>query len=183
MNYADIKQYDVANGTGIRVSLFVSGCTHRCKGCFNKEAWDFDYGKPFTEDNIKDILKYLEPDYYSGLTLLGGEPFEHSNQQGILPLLRAFRERYPREKYDEHHKNIWAFSGYTFESDILEKMCNEWPETSEMLSYIDVLVDGEFHEDEKSLKLLFKGSANQRTILVQESLESGTTVLWTPSEE
>ena len=182
MNYADIKSYDVANGTGIRVSLFVSGCTHRCKGCHNAEAWDFDYGKPFTEESIDYIMKELEPDYYSGLTLLGGEPFEHSNQIGILPLLRRFREVYPREKYDVHHKNVWCFSGYTFEDDILNDMCVKWDETREMLSYIDILVDGEFHEDEKNLKLFFKGSANQKTILVPESLERGETILWTPPE-
>ncbi len=177
MNYADIKQYDIANGTGIRVSVFVSGCTHGCKGCFNKEAWDFEYGKPFTDDTVEFVMKCLEPDYYSGLTLLGGEPFEHSNQIGLLPLLRRFRKKYPREKYEEHHRNVWAFSGYTFETDILGDMCSKWPETKEMLSYIDILVDGEFHEDEKSLKLIFKGSANQRTIRVPESLESGKTIL------
>lgn len=180
MNYADIKKYDIANGTGIRVTLFVSGCTHHCKGCFNQETWDFNYGKPFTEDNIDEIMGYLEPDYCAGLTLLGGEPFERSNQQGILPLLRRFREKYPRDRYEEHHRNVWAFSGYTFESDILGRMYKEWPETSEMLSYIDVLVDGEFHEDEKDLRLIFKGSSNQRTILVPESLESGETKLWIP---
>lgn len=180
MNYADIKKYDIANGTGIRVTLFVSGCTHHCKGCFNKETWDFQYGRPFTEDTIDEIMGYLEPGYCSGLTLLGGEPFEHGNQQGILPLLRRFREKYPREKHDVHHRDVWAFSGYTFESDILDRMCKKWPETPEMLSYIDVLVDGEFHEEEKNLKLIFKGSSNQRTILVPESLESGEVKLWTP---
>lgn len=182
MNYADIKQYDIANGTGIRVSLFVSGCTHHCKNCFNKETWDFNYGKQFTDNTINDIMTYLEPDYCSGLTLLGGEPFEWINQQGLLPLLRRFREKYPKEQYNEHHHDIWAFSGYTFERDILDVMCQEHEETKEMLSYIDILVDGEFHEDEKSLKLHFKGSANQKTILVTESLNSGKTVLWTPPE-
>ncbi|MCI8308344.1 MAG: anaerobic ribonucleoside-triphosphate reductase activating protein [Lachnospiraceae bacterium] len=180
MNYADIKQYDVANGLGIRVSLFVSGCTHACKGCFNEVAWDFNYGSEFTEKNIDDIMTYLEPEYVSGLTLLGGEPFEYSNQEGILPLLRRFREKYPMEDYDVHGKNIWAYSGYLFDRDIVGTMCKESDMTREIISYIDILVDGEFHEDEKNLKLHFKGSENQRTILVQESLEKGAIVLWTP---
>lgn len=180
MNYADIKKVDVANGTGVRVSVFVSGCTHGCKGCFNEEAWDFNYGKPFTEETIDQIMAYLEPDYISGITLLGGEPFEHSNQQGLLPLLRRFREKYPIEDYDKHHKNVWAFSGYLFDRDIVDDMCSKWDETREMLSYIDILVDGEFLEEEKSLKLIFKGSANQRTIMVQESLAKKEIVLWQP---
>lgn len=180
MNYADIKKVDVANGTGVRVSVFVSGCTHGCKGCFNEEAWDFNYGKPFTEETIDQIMAYLEPDYISGITLLGGEPFEHPNQQGLLPLLRRFREKYPREDYDKHHKNVWAFSGYLFDRDIVDDMCSKWDETREMLSYIDILVDGEFLEEEKSLKLIFKGSANQRTIMVQESLAKKEIVLWQP---
>lgn len=178
MNYADIKQYDVANGTGVRVSLFVSGCTHACKGCFNEVAWDFNYGNEFTEKEIDDIMSYLEPDYVAGLTLLGGEPFEYTNQQGILPLLRRFREKYPREEYDKHKKNIWAFSGYLFDEEILGKMYEEWEETREIISYIDILVDGEFHEDEKNLKLHFRGSENQRIIMVQESIEKGEIVFW-----
>ena len=137
MNYADIKQYDISNGPGVRISLFVSGCTHRCKNCFNEEAWDFNYGKPFTGENIDQILEYLAPDYIWGLTLLGGEPFERSNQQGLLPLLRKVRERYP-------NKTIWCFSGYLFDRDIMGRMAGDWPETKELLSYIDVLVDGEF---------------------------------------
>ena len=181
MNYADIKQYDVANGTGIRVSLFVSGCTHACKGCFNEVAWDFNYGNEFTDKKINDIMEYLEPDYVAGLSLLGGEPFEYSNQKGILPLLRRFREKYPREEYSKHKKNIWAYTGYLFDRDILEKMCGEWEETKEIISYIDILVDGEFHENEKNLKLAFRGSENQRIILVPESLEKGEVVLWTPT--
>ena len=112
MNYADIKQYDISNGPGVRISLFVSGCTHRCKNCFNEEAWDFNYGKPFTGENMDQILEYLAPDYIWGLTLLGGEPFERSNQQGLLPLLRKVRERYP-------NKTIWCFSGYLFDRDIM----------------------------------------------------------------
>ena len=174
MNYADIKQFDVANGLGIRVSIFVSGCTHHCKSCFNEIAWDFNYGTPFTENEIDKIIDYLKPSYVSGLTVLGGEPFEHSNQQGLLPLLRKVKECYPQ-------KDIWCFTGYTFDNDILNKMCNEWEETNEMLSYIDVLVDGKFVEELKDLNLRFKGSSNQRTILVKESLASGEIILWDSS--
>lgn len=174
MNYADIKQYDVANGPGIRVSLFVSGCTHHCKECFNPETWDFNYGKPFTGETLNQIIEYMAPDYVKGLTLLGGEPFEHVNQQGLLPLVKAVRETYPA-------KNIWCFSGYDFEKDILGRMVLEWKETKELLSYIDVLVDGEFMIDKKDLGLAFKGSSNQRTILVKESLKSGRLCLWNPA--
>ena len=165
MNYADIKQYDVANGPGVRVSVFVSGCTHHCKECFNPETWDFQYGKPFTEETAALVLEYLEPEYIKGLTLLGGEPFEHVNQQGLLPLVRAVRQRYPQ-------KDIWCFTGYDFDKDILGRMVLEWEETREFLSFIDVLVDGEFMIDKKDLGLAFKGSSNQRTILVQESLKN-----------
>lgn len=176
MNYADIKQYDIANGPGVRVSIFVSGCTHHCKNCFNQETWDFNYGKPFTEKEMDLIIEYLKPSYVRGLTLLGGEPFEHSNQKGLLPLLEKVKRIYPE-------KTIWAFSGYLFDRDICGRMCKEWTETSKMLSYIDVLVDGEFQEDLKSMNLRFKGSSNQRTIKVQESLESGQIVLWDPENE
>jgi len=171
MNYADIKQFDVANGLGIRVSIFVSGCTHHCKSCFNEVAWDFNYGDPFTEDDIDRIIDYLKPSYVSGLAILGGEPFEHRNQQGLLPLLRKVKNIYPQ-------KDIWCFTGYTFDQDILNRMCKEWDETSEMVSYIDVLVDGKFVEELKDLNLRFKGSSNQRTILVKESLETGQIQLW-----
>lgn len=175
MNYADIKQYDIANGPGVRVSLFVSGCTRHCKGCFNKETWDFNFGKPFTGETIEMILNFLAPDYVRGLTVLGGEPFEHSNQIGLLPLLRRVREVYP-------HKDIWCFSGYLFDEDILGRMCREWEETKEMLSYLDILVDGRFLEELKNANLWFKGSANQRTIMVQESLKKDRIVLWKPPE-
>lgn len=174
MNYADIKQYDVANGPGIRVSLFVSGCTHHCKECFNPETWDFGYGQPFTQETIDLILEYLKPEHIKGLTLLGGEPFEHVNQQGLLPLVRAVRKTYPK-------KSIWCFTGYDFEKDVLGRMVSEWKETKELLSYLDVLVDGEFMIDKKDLGLVFKGSSNQRTIMVQESLETGRICLWHPT--
>ena len=179
MNYADIKRYDVANGPGVRISLFVSGCTHQCKNCFNEEAWDFQYGAPFTQAEEDRIMEYLKPAHIAGLTLLGGEPFEYCNQQGILPLLRRVRETYPE-------KNIWAFSGYLFDEEIVGDMCQKWPETKEILSYIDVLVDGRFVEELKNVNLRFKGSANQRTIMVQESLkaleEGKELVLWEPEE-
>ena len=175
MNYADIKRYDVANGPGVRVSVFVSGCTHRCPGCFNEEAWDFNFGKPFTQETIDYIIDLLKPDFYKGITFLGGEPLEHVNQQGLLPLARKIREVYPE-------KSIWCFTGYDFEKDVLGRMINEWPETKELLSYIDVLVDGEFIEAQKDLSLVFKGSSNQRHILVQESMKSGSLVLWEKPE-
>ena len=175
MNYADIKHCDVANGPGVRVSLFVSGCTHHCKECFNPETWDFDYGRLFTPETEEKILEYLKPDYIKGLTLLGGEPMEHSNQQGLLPLLRHIRKIYP-------DKTIWCFTGYDFQKDILEKMLPEWEETEEFLSYIDVLVDGEFQIENKDLGLVFKGSSNQRTILVQDSMKKGEICLWDPEQ-
>lgn len=175
MNYAEIKKCDVANGPGVRVSLFVSGCTHHCKECFNKETWDFDYGKPFTQETVNEILDLLSPDYIKGITLLGGEPMERVNQQGLLPLLRQIREKLP-------HKTVWCFTGYDYEKDILQRMIPEWQETREFLSYLDVLVDGEFKIEQKDLGLIFKGSANQRTIMVQESLKEGHIVYWNPEK-
>ncbi len=174
MNYADIKQYDIANGTGVRVSLFVSGCTHHCKNCFNQEAWDFHYGKEFTQHTIEQILSYLAPSYVAGLSILGGEPFEHINQLGLLPLLRQVKKMYPQ-------KTIWCWSGYLFE-EITKDMCQKWLETKELLSYLTVLVDGEFIEEQKNANLIFRGSANQRSILVQESLRANSIVLWMPPD-
>ena len=173
MNYAEIKTCDVANGPGVRVSLFVSGCTHHCEGCFNKEAWDFDFGKPFTDEVIDDIIEYMKPDYIKGITLLGGEPLEQTNQQGLLPLIRKIDQIYPE-------KDIWCFTGYDFEKDVIGRMMEEWDETKEFMSYIDVLVDGEFMIDKKDLNLVFKGSSNQRTIMVQESLAEGRIIYWQP---
>ena len=171
MYYADIKKADVANGVGVRVSVFVSGCTHHCKNCFNEQAWDFHYGKEFTEKEIEKVVNLMDHSYVSGLTLLGGEPFEHVNQQGLLPLVKKVKEKFP-------NKNIWCYSGYTFEKDIIERMCKEWKETPELLSYIDVLVDGEFQEDKKDIKLKFRGSSNQRIIDVKKSLKNNKTVLF-----
>ena len=171
MNYAAIKKVDIANGTGVRVSLFVSGCTHRCEGCFNAEAWDFNYGKPFTEETVAEIMTALKPSHIAGLTLLGGEPLEPCNQRELIKLLREFKAQYPQ-------KNIWCFSGYTFETDILAKDGKAHCEvTDELVSMLDILVDGRFELDKKNLLLKFRGSENQRIIEVQESLRSGETVL------
>ena len=170
MNYADIKRVDVANGTGVRVSLFVSGCNHHCKECFNPETWDFNYGKEFDENAQNEILEYLDNSYITGLTLLGGEPLEYKNQIGLLPFIRKVKEKYP-------NKNIWCYTGFTFESDVLEKMCKNWEETKELISYIDVLVDGKFMIDLKDAGLKFRGSRNQRIIDVKKSLEKNETIL------
>lgn len=171
MNYANIKDCDIANGPGVRVTLFVSGCTHHCKGCFNREAWDFDYGEPFTQDTIDRILEMLKPSYVKGMTLLGGEPFEPQNQGPIVELLRQIKAIYPQ-------KSIWAFSGYLFDRDILSGKLGDWEITKEYLSYLDVLVDGPFVEAKKDLMLRFRGSSNQRLINVPESLAAGKVVEW-----
>lgn len=171
MNYGEIKKTDIANGPGVRVSLFVSGCTHHCKGCFNPETWSFAYGKPFTRETAAEIIEALKPAYISGLTLLGGEPMEPQNQEVLLHLVRQVKEAYPQ-------KSIWCYTGYTFETDILQSMCQEQPVTRELLAYIDVLVDGAFIEAQKNISLQFRGSENQRIIDVQASLAGGTTVFW-----
>ena len=171
MNYATIKPRDIANGPGVRVSLFVSGCTHRCPGCFNEEAWDFDYGQPFDQSTIDEILELLQPDYVQGLTLLGGEPFDPRNQPAIVELLRKIKAKYP-------HKSIWAFSGYLFDRDILPGRLGDPTITQEYLRYLDVLVDGPFIQSRKNLTLRFRGSDNQRLIDVPESLSRGEVVLW-----
>jgi len=171
MNYATIKNCDIANGPGVRVSLFVSGCTHRCPGCFNEVAWDFDYGTPFTQQTIDSILEMLKPAYVKGLTLLGGEPFEPRNQGPIVELLRQVKAKYPE-------KSIWAFSGYLFDKDILAWKLGPRETTEEYLSYLDVLVDGPFVQAKKNLSLRFRGSENQRLIDVKESLRTGVIVMW-----
>ncbi len=171
MHYAEIKTCDIANGPGIRVTLFVSGCTHRCQNCFNEETWDFHYGKPFTAETENELINALRPAYVKGLTLLGGEPLEYSNQQGLLPFVRRVRKELPE-------KDIWCYTGYTFETDVLGRMCAEREETKELLSCFDVLVDGEFVQELKEMGLRFRGSSNQRIISVQESLREGKTVLW-----
>ena len=171
MKYATIKKIDVANGPGIRVSLFVSGCTHHCKGCFNPETWNFNYGEDFTEEVEQRILEYMKPDYIKGLSLLGGEPFEPENQKAILPFLRKVKAMYPQ-------KTIWCYSGYDFEKDMLTGNLGLWEITEEILRYIDVLVDGEFILELKNPNLRFRGSENQRVIDVAASLHEDNVVLW-----
>ena len=171
MNYATIKNNDIANGPGVHVSLFVFGCTHQCPGCFNEEAWDFDYGTPFTQDTIDSILEMLEPPHIKGLTLLGGEPFEPQNQPEILKLLRQLKTKY-------HNKTVWAFSGYLFDKDILSGRLGPWEITKEYLQYVDVLVDGPFVISQKDMSLRFRGSSNQRLIDVQASLKENKVILW-----
>ncbi len=167
MNFAAIKNCDIANGPGVRVSLFVSGCTHRCPGCFNEVAWDFGYGQPFTQDTIDCILDLLRPSYIRGLTLLGGEPFEPQNQGAVVELLRQVKQKYPE-------KSIWAFSGYLY-GDIVSGRLGD---TREYLGYLDVLVDGPFVQAKKNLSLRFRGSENQRLIDVKRTREAGEVVLW-----
>lgn len=175
MKYATIKEIDVANGPGIRVSLFVSGCTHHCKGCFNPETWNFNYGDDFTPEVEDRILEAMKPAYIKGFSLLGGEPFEPQNQEALLPFLRRVKAAYP-------DKTIWCYSGYDFEKDMLTGNLGPWEITHEMLTLIDVLVDGEFVLEKKNPNLRFRGSENQRVIRVADSLNSDTVVLWDDKE-
>lgn len=171
MNYAEIKPVDIANGEGVRVSLFVSGCTRQCKNCFNKIAWDFSYGKPFDEEVQERLLQMLAPDYIAGLTLLGGDPFEPSNQRALLPFVKKVRARFP-------NKNIWCYTGYTFLAGALEEEWANCEVTRELISLIDILVDGRFVEELKDIRLKFRGSSNQRVIDVKKTLSSGNIVLY-----
>lgn len=161
MYYGNIKKYDIADGPGVRVSLFVSGCRHHCKGCFNSETWDFNFGQPYTQETEQEILEALKPPYITGFTLLGGEPFEPENQVELVKLLRKIREVYPK-------LNIWCYSGYLYDVDMIEGGRVYTDVTKEMLSYIDTLVDGPFIEAEKDLRLKFRGSRNQRIINLHE---------------
>ena len=160
MNYAAIKTHDVANGPGVRVSLFVSGCTHYCKGCFNQEAWDFDYGQPFDAAAEEEILNALKPAYIKGFSLLGGEPFEPANQKALLPFMQRLRAMYP-------DKTVWCYTGYDLEKDLLTGR---------------LLVDGEFVEAKKDPNLRFRGSSNQRVIRLQETLKEDKIILWDDNE-
>lgn len=169
MNYATIKPTDVANGPGVRVTLFVSGCTHHCKGCFNSEAWDFGYGQEFTEETQKELLRLLSPDYIVGLTLLGGEPMEPANQTGLLPFIKKVKKQFPL-------KTIWCFTGYDFEQDILGEMFPASEVTRELLPLLDVMVDGKFIEEKKNLRLKFRGSENQRILDMKKSLATKAAV-------
>ena len=170
MNYAKIKQYDIANGPGVRVSLFVSGCTHHCNGCFNPETWNFDYGSPFDKASEQVIFDALSKPYIEGLTILGGEPFEPENSKVVNELVKKSRVIFPE-------KTIWCFSGYTFE-ELLEDAMNGGKTTFELLQNLDVLVDGEFVQDLKNLMLKFRGSSNQRLIDIPASLLHKEVVLW-----
>ena len=168
MNYSAIKNYDIANGLGVRVTLFVSGCTHHCEGCFNEETWSFSSGKPFTKETEDEIIKLLSPDYIKGLTLLGGEPMEKVNQAALYPFVKRVKEAYP-------DKNIWCYSGYTL--DEITKGRAHTDVTDALLGFIDVLVDGEFKKELYSIALKFRGSSNQRVIDLKETLKQGKTVL------
>ena len=176
MNYAAIKNCDIANGPGVRVSLFVSGCRHHCKDCFNPETWEFSYGEPFDEAAIDKILAMLTPAYIRGITYLGGEPFEPENQKTLVGLLRKVRESYPE-------KNIWCYTGYLYDEQLLNNSRARCEYTDEMLSMIDVLVDGEFVEALKDIRLVFRGSSNQRVIDVKKSLGQNEIVMWQPKVE
>ncbi len=170
MNYAVIKKNDIANGPGIRISLFVSGCRHHCRNCFNREAWDFSYGQPFTEAVMEEILEDLAPAYVAGLSFLGGEPFEPENQAGLLELARRFKKRFPG-------KTLWCYTGFSFEEDLLAGRVGNPDTVRSLLACIDVLVDGKFIEEEKDASLLFRGSANQNIIDIPASLPVGRMVL------
>lgn len=171
MNYATIKYNDIANGTGVRVSLFVSGCTHRCKGCFNAEAWDFNYGEPFTREVEENILAALDHDYVDGLSLLGGEPMEPTHQRALLPFLKEVKARFPG-------KNIWCYTGYLLDEELLNPNGRAHTEiTEELVDLLDVVVDGRFEEDKKDIRLRFRGSSNQRIIDVPASRKAGEIIL------
>lgn len=173
MYYGEIKKCDIANGEGVRVSLFVSGCTHHCPGCFNQDTWDFSYGKEYTDKTEQEIIDALSPDYINGLTLLGGEPFEPQNQQVLVKLIRKVREQYPK-------KTIWCYSGYLFDRELLNESRARCEYTDELLSMIDILVDGRFIEKLKDIRPVFRGSSNQRIIDVKKSLKNGEVILWQP---
>ena len=168
MNYGNIKPVDVADGPGVRVSLFVSGCRHHCKGCFNVETWNFDYGKPYTKETEDEIIKALQPDFIEGFTALGGEPFEPENQVEVVKLLKRVRQTYPQ-------KSIWCYTGYTYDTDLQKGGKVYTDVTEEMLFYIDVLVDGEFVEEERDITLKFRGSRNQRLLKLSDGQVTG---LW-----
>jgi len=172
MNYATIKDTDIANGEGIRISLFVSGCTHHCKNCFNKETWDFDYGNEFTQQVQDQIIDMLKPNYINGLTLLGGEPMEPQNQKGLLPFIKKVKQIFGDTK------SIWCYTGYIFDKDLKPDGRAYTQITDELLNNFDVMVDGPFVESLKDISLKFRGSSNQRIIDVKQSLKTGKTVIY-----
>ena len=176
MNYGQIKNCDIANGNGVRVTLFVSGCTNHCKNCFQPQTWDFAYGEPFTKDVEDRLISMLAPEYIDGLTLLGGEPFEPQNQRALLPFVRRVKQAYP-------DKDIWAFSGFTLEELLASGSHPNCEATEDLLDLIDVLVDGRFVEEKKDLSLQFRGSSNQRLIDLKKTRAAGEIVPWTDENE
>ena len=171
MHYGNIKNYDNAEGEGVRVTLFCSGCTNRCEGCFQPETWDFCYGKEYTKETEDQLIQMLTNPNIQGLTLLGGDPFEPSNQRTLITLLRRVKQELPT-------KDVWAYTGFVYEQDLLEGQRKHTEVTDEMLSYIDVLVDGPFVIDEKDISLYFRGSTNQRVIDMPKTLKSGSVVIY-----
>ncbi len=171
MHYGNIKNYDIADGEGVRVTLFCSGCTNRCEGCFQPETWDFCYGKEYTKETEDQLIQMLTNPNIQGLTLLGGDPFEPSNQRTLITLLRRVKQELPT-------KDVWAYTGFVYEQDLLEGQRKHTEVTDEMLSYIDVLVDGPFVIDEKDISLYFRGSTNQRVIDMPKTLKSGSVVIY-----
>lgn len=169
MNYADIKTIDVQDGTGIRVSIYVSGCHFHCKGCHNPEAWDFKYGKEYTEETEKYILDLLDKEYIAGLSILGGEPLEPANQEVLAGLVAKVKEKFP-------NKDIWCYTGYNFEKDVLNSMYRKFDFTSKFLKNVDVIVDGQFEEENKIVDLRFRGSTNQKKIDVPASLKQNKAI-------
>ena len=172
MYYGEIKNCDIANGIGVRVTLFVSGCTNRCKGCFQPETWDFKFGKPYTAETEEELIRLLRPGYIRGLTVLGGEPFEPENQPAVLSLLRRVKKEYPT-------KDVWIFTGFRYDDELTKE--GAYPhreETDEILSLTDILVDGRFEEDKKNIMLKFRGSENQRVIDVKKTRETHELILW-----
>lgn len=171
MNYANIKYFDIANGPGVRVSLYVSGCRNKCKSCFNPETWDFNYGKPFTVEEENSIIKGMTPDYIKGFTLLGGDPFEPENQVALIPFLQRLKKQFPK-------KSIWAFTGYNLDSELLAGKKGGSENVLKMLECIDVLVDGRFVDELADKNLKFRGPSNQRVIVIKPTLEKDEVILW-----
>lgn len=170
MNYANIKNCDIANGEGVRITLFVSGCTNRCEDCFQPETWDFDFGEPFTREVEDKIIEMLAPSYIRGLTLLGGEPFEPTNQRVLAPFVERVKNIYP-------NKDVWAFTGFTYEKLLEDGYPKRTEVTDKLLSMVDVLVDGRYVKALKNLRLKFRGSSNQRLIDMNKTRDRGEVVL------
>lgn len=171
MNYGAIKKTDIANGVGVRVTLFVSGCRNHCPGCFQPETWDFTYGRHFDEGTMQEILKAMEPSYITGFTMLGGEPFEPENQPKVCQILAEIRRAYPQ-------KSLWSYTGYTLDKDMVPGGARYTEKTDEILSLLDVLVDGRFEEDKKDVGLMYRGSRNQRIIDMPQTIREGRIILW-----